>query len=86
MKILHCEDLAATESVVTNDVVLVLGECQISMATYFSEVSTLVYSCIAMYWELTMLCQFKVIADGQTHRHTERQPQYNSFATASRLN
>ena len=34
MKILHFEDLGDTESVVTNAVVLVLGECQISMATY----------------------------------------------------
>ena len=34
MKILHFEDLGHTESVVTNALVLVLGECQISVATY----------------------------------------------------
>ena len=34
MKILHFEDLWDTESVVTNAVVLVLGECQISIKTY----------------------------------------------------
>ena len=33
MEILHLEDLGDTESVVTNAVVLVLGDCQISMAT-----------------------------------------------------
>ena len=34
MEILHFKDLGATESVVTNTVVLVLGEWQISMAMY----------------------------------------------------
>ena len=34
MEILHFVDLGDTVSVVTNAVVLVLGECQISMATY----------------------------------------------------
>ena len=34
MKILHFEDLADTESVVTNSGVLVLWECQVSIATY----------------------------------------------------
>ena len=34
MEILHFEDLGNIKSVVTNAVVLVLGECQISMATY----------------------------------------------------
>ena len=34
MDILHLKDLGDTESVVTNAVVLVLGECQLSMATY----------------------------------------------------
>ena len=33
MEILHLKDLGDTESVVTNAVVLDLGECQISMAT-----------------------------------------------------
>ena len=28
-----------------------------------------------MYWELTMLCHFKVIADGQGHRHIYTQTQ-----------
>ena len=43
MKILYFEDLGDTESVVTNAVVLVLGECQLSMATYVPPgVSTLV--------------------------------------------
>ena len=36
-----------------------------------------------------LLCHFKVIADRQTHTHTEKhtatQPQHNSFATALRL-
>ena len=50
--------------------VLVLGECLISIPTYFWGITTLIYSCIAMYWELTMLC-FKVIVDGQTYRHTD---------------
>ena len=34
MELLHFEDLGDTESVVTNAVVLVLGEYQMSMATY----------------------------------------------------
>ena len=34
MEILHFKDLGDTESVITTAVVLVLGECQISMATY----------------------------------------------------
>ena len=34
MDILHFEDLGDTESAVTNAVVPVLGECQMSMATY----------------------------------------------------
>ena len=34
MEILHFIDLGDTESVLTNAVVLVLGECQISMAKY----------------------------------------------------
>ena len=42
MEILHFEDLGDTESVVTNAVVLVLRECQMSMATQLKEVSTLV--------------------------------------------
>ena len=42
MEILHFKDLGDTESVVTNAVVLVLGECQIAMATYLMGVSTLI--------------------------------------------
>ena len=42
MEILHFNDLGDTEHVVTNAVVLVLGECQISMATYLRGVSTLI--------------------------------------------
>ena len=42
-----------------------------------------VWSCIAMYWELTLKSSQM---DRQTYIHTHRQPQYNSFATASRLN
>ena len=34
MEILHFKGLGDTESVVTNAVVLVLGECQISIAMY----------------------------------------------------
>ena len=34
MVISHFKDLGATEGVVTNAVVLGLGECQISLATY----------------------------------------------------
>ena len=34
MEILHFNDMGNTESVVTNAVVLVLGDCQISIATY----------------------------------------------------
>ena len=33
MEILHFEDLGDTESVVMNEVVLVLGDCQVYMAT-----------------------------------------------------
>ena len=32
--LLHFKDLGDTESVITNAVVLVLGECQMSIATY----------------------------------------------------
>ena len=42
MDILHLKDLGATESVVTNVVVLVLGECQIAIATYSRGLSTLI--------------------------------------------
>ena len=67
MEILHFEDLGDTESVVRNAVVLVRGECPLSMATYL-----------------------RGIADGHTdthtHTHTYTEPQYNSFANASRLN
>ena len=34
MKLLHFKDLGVTESVITNAVVLVLGKCQILIATY----------------------------------------------------
>ena len=34
MEILHLKDLGDTESIITNAVILVLGECQISLATY----------------------------------------------------
>ena len=72
MEILHFKDLGDTVSVVTNAVVLVLRECQMSIVTYLMGVSTLIKSCIVMYWELTMLCHFKVIADIQTHTQTHR--------------
>ena len=42
MEILHFKDLGDTENVVMNAVVLVLGECQISMAKYLRGVSTLI--------------------------------------------
>ena len=82
MEILHFKDLGDTASVVTNAVILVLGECQISTPPYLWGISTLLWNCSTIYWELTMLYHFKVIADGQTHT----QPQYNSFATVSRIN
>ena len=41
MEILHFKDLGDTESVVTNAVVLVLGECQISIKKVPQGVSTL---------------------------------------------
>ena len=59
MEILNFKDLEDTTSVV-NAVVLLLGECQMSIPTYLLCIST--YN-IAMHWELTMLCHFKVIAD-----------------------
>ena len=34
MEILHFKNVGDTESVVSNAVILVLGECQISIATY----------------------------------------------------
>ena len=40
MEILHLKDLGDTEGVVTNTVVLVLGESKISIATYLRGVST----------------------------------------------
>ena len=80
----YFKDLGDTESVVTNAFVLVLGECQTENGNVPKRwgVITLIYSCVAMYWELTMLCHFKIIAD----RQTDTQPHYNSFATASRFN
>ena len=67
MDLLHFKDLGDTASVVTNEVVLVLGD---------------IYPRIQLYCNVlgidTMLCHFKVIEDGQT----DRQRQYNSFATA----
>ena len=43
MEILHFEDLGDTECrLAANAVVLVLGECQISIATYLKGVSTLI--------------------------------------------
>ena len=60
MEILHFKDLEDTTSVVVNAVVQVLGECQMSIPTYLLCIFT--YN-IAMYWELTMLCHFKVVAD-----------------------
>ena len=69
MEILLFKDLRDTASVVTNAVVLVIGDCQISIPTYLWGISTVLYSCIAVYWELTMLCHFKVVADGHTQTH-----------------
>ena len=73
MEILHLRDVGDTASVVTNAVVLVLGECQFSIPKYLWRISTLLYSCIVMYWELTMLCHFKLITHVNTHRQTHRQ-------------
>ena len=42
MDILHFKDLGDTENVATNAVVLVLGECQISILTNFRGVYTLI--------------------------------------------
>ena len=42
MEILHFEDLGNTESAVTNAVVPVLGECQMSIATYLMGVYTII--------------------------------------------
>ena len=64
--VLHLKDLGDTESVIMNAVVLVLGECQIPMATYLRG-HLPSYRCITMHWELTMLCHYKVITDGHTH-------------------
>ena len=46
MEILHLKDLGDTESVVTNAVVLVLGGCQISMATYLWGIYKAILQCI----------------------------------------
>ena len=45
MEILNFKDWGDTESVITNAVVLVLGECQISIAVYLSG-STLMYKVV----------------------------------------
>ena len=42
MEILHLKDFGHTESVITNAVVLVLGECKMSKATYLRGVSSLI--------------------------------------------
>ena len=38
--------------------------CHISIPPYLWGITTILLSCIAMYWKLTMLFHFKVIADG----------------------
>ena len=102
MDVLHFKDLRDTESVVTNSVVLVLGECQISIATYIRGWGGGVYlpsykvvlQCIGNWQCSATLKSSRTHArthryrqtDRHTHTHTYRQPQYNSFATASRLN
>ena len=56
-------------------------ECQISIALILGGI----YPHIKLYYNvLELACHFKVISDG--HTHTDRQPQYNSFVTDSRLN
>ena len=70
MEILHFKDLGDTAIVITNAIVLVLRECQISIPTYIWGYIYPPIKFISMYWELTMLCHFKVIADGHTHTRT----------------
>ena len=76
MEILHCKDLGATESVVTNAVVLVLGECQIPIATYLRVGGGGIYPHIKLYFNMFNVLRidnamFIVIADGQTETHTD---------------
>ena len=86
MEILHLTGLEDTECrLAANAVMLVLGECHISIATTSGGIYPQ-QRCMAMCSELTMLCNLEVIADGHRDSQTHRQPQYNSFATASRLN
>ena len=83
MEILHFKDLGDTESVITNAVVLVFGVSNLN-----SNVPPRGY---LPSYKVVLQCilgnlQYFVIAEGQMHTHTDRQPQYNSFATVSRLN
>ena len=63
-----------------NAVVLVLAECHIQ----WQRTSGGIYF-IAMYWELTMLCHFKLIKDRHKRRHTDGHPQYISFFVTAQL-
>ena len=91
MEILLFEDLGDTESVVTNAVVLVLADCQISMATCLSGAGG---GGGGIYPHIKLSCNVLGIDNvmsreshrGRTDTQTDRRPHYNSFASASRRN
>ena len=72
------------ESVRINVLSLLAGNTVFLVLNWNRNYPGCIYPCIkfngiAMYWELTILCHFKVIMDGQTVRQTDRRTQTASI-------